>query len=281
MVRGSCLCGGVVWELEGPLELMAHCHCSRCRKSHGSGFATYVTVRAEGFRFAKGRETIERYESLPGFFRSFCRRCGSVVPYDEAFDGRIGSPAGPLEGDLGVRPLAHIFVGSKAPWLEIADALPRFDAFPPGFGAPVLPDRAPADPPDGIRGSCLCSAVGYAIGGELLRAWNCHCSRCRKARAAAHASNLFVALDGFRWTRGEGRLASYKIPEALRFAQTFCTTCGSPMPRVDGERGLAVVPMGGLDDDPGLRPERHIFAAFRAPWFEIGDELPQHDAYPP
>ena len=53
------------------------------------------------------------------------------------------------------------------------------------------------------------------------------------------------------------------------------------MPRLQPERGLAIIPMGSLDDDPGIRPERHIFAASRAPWFEIADRLPQHDEYPP
>jgi len=44
MTRASCLCGDVVWELDGPFELMSHCHCSRCRKAHGAAFATYVAA---------------------------------------------------------------------------------------------------------------------------------------------------------------------------------------------------------------------------------------------
>jgi hypothetical protein len=52
------------------------------------------------------------------------------------------------------------------------------------------------------------------------------------------------------------------------------------MPRSDRERGFVVVPMGSLDDDPGIRPERHIFAGSKAPWYEIPDDLPQHAEYP-
>jgi hypothetical protein len=37
------------------------------------------------------------------------------------------------------------------------------------------------------------------------------------------------------------------------------------------------VAAGTLDDDPGLRPERHIFVEARAPWFAIADGLPQLD----
>ena len=33
--------------------------------------------------------------------------------------------------DPAIRPMLHIFVGSKAPWHEIADALPQYPGFPP------------------------------------------------------------------------------------------------------------------------------------------------------
>ncbi len=36
-----------------------------------------------------------------------------------------------VTGDPAVRPEAHIFVGSKAPWYDITDGLPLFDEWPP------------------------------------------------------------------------------------------------------------------------------------------------------
>jgi len=277
MHRARCLCGNVAWEVEGPFEFMSHCHCSRCRKAHGVAFATYVAAPAAGFRL-RGREHIVRWESSPGFFRCFCGGCGSVVPGD-AMEGRVFLPAGNFEEDIGVRPLAHIFVASKAPWHDIRDDLPRFDAYPEGIDAPVLPDRPPLDPPGAPRGSCLCGAVTYVVEAPPQRSHNCHCSRCRRARSAAYAANLFTVAGGVRFTRGEDLLASYKVPEALRFTHYFCRTCGSSMPRVDRDRGVTVVPMGSLDDDPGMRPQSHIYVASKAPWFEITDDLPQYDEY--
>lgn len=279
MSQAQCLCGAVRWEFSAPLELMMHCHCSRCRKAHGSGFATYVAGPATGFR-RDGDDAVARFESAPGFFRCFCRHCGSVVPGEPA-DGRVFAPAGNFLDDPGLRPMAHIFVGSKAPWFEIADGLATFEAFPGGVDAPVLPDRPPLDPPGGLRGSCLCGDVTYVVGSEGVRCWNCHCGRCQRARSAAHASNLFTAVDELRFTRGEDRIDSYKVPEAVRFTQVFCRRCGSSMPRHDRARGLAIVPMGSLDDDPGIRPERHIFVGSKAPWYTITDALPQHEEYPP
>jgi len=90
-----------------------------------------------------------------------------------------------------------------------------------------------------------------------------------------------VRSDGVRFTRGEELLATYRVPEARFFGQTFCRTCGSPMPRVDRERDLAVVAMGALDDDPGVRPACHIFVGSKAPWHEITGDLPQYEERPP
>jgi hypothetical protein len=123
--------------------------------------------------------------------------------------------------------------------------------------------------------------VGFAIREPVQIARYCHCGRCRKARAAAHAANGFVPESALAFTRGVERLVSYKIPEALRFTQCFCRDCGGKLPRVDPERKLAVVPLGALDDDPGIRPQEHIFVASKAAWDEISDDLPQHAEVPP
>jgi hypothetical protein len=282
-LRSSCLCGNVAWEGGGTFDLLTHCHCARCRKSHGSAFATYVMCRAGTFRYLRGHERIVRYESTPGLFRAFCSRCGSQVPSDNVWNERVSLPAGMLEGDPQTDPLAHIFVASKAPWHEITDSLPRFDAFPPGVDVAAFADLEPRDPPGGVgaRGSCLCGAVRYLVEGPPVRCHNCHCLRCRKARSAMYASNLFTWANGVRFTRGEDLLTSFKLPEASFFGQDFCRVCGSPMPRFDRERGIAIVPMGSLDDDPGTRPARHIFVASKAPWFAIDDDLPQFAERPP
>ena len=282
IVGGTCLCADVAWEVTQPFEFMSHCHCSRCRKTHGAAFATFMMAPPDAFRLLRGRERIVRYPSSPAFFRPFCGRCGSVVPDGQPTQGLVAVPVGPLDDDPGTRPLAHIFVASRAPWFEVRGELPCFEAYPPGVDLPVLPDPPVRDAVSGRpRGSCLCGAVGYVVEGDPLRCVNCHCSRCRKARAAAFASNLFTTADDLRFTRGGNGLVSYKVPEARFFMQVFCPDCGSPMPRIDRERGLAIVPMGSLDDDPGVRPQRHIFVGSKAPWYEIADDLPQHVEYPP
>jgi len=282
MSKGSCLCGDLAWETTAPLELASHCHCGICRKVHGATFTSYAAAPKGGLRWLRGDGSASRYESSPGFFRHFCGRCGSKVPGPPGEDGRVFLPLGSLEGDPGVRPLAHIFAGSKAPWHVWTDSLPRFDTWPPGIDAPPQPSPVRKGPADGrAGGSCLCGAVAYAVDGPLTFMRNCHCSRCRKARGAAHATNAPVELPRLHWLRGEDRLQSYKIPEARFFAQVFCVQCGSPAPRMDPSRNLAVVPAGSLDHAPDARVAEHIFADSKAPWFEITDTLTRHAEAPP
>lgn len=280
MHRASCLCGAVTWQVDGALELMSHCHCSRCRKVHGAEYGTYVAADAAAFRL-DGEAAVARWEPAPGALRCFCRQCGSVTP-SGASDGRVFAPAGNFLDDPGARPLAHIFVASKPPWVEIRDTLPRFDAYPEGFSAPALPPRPPLDPPGKPRGSCLCGAVAFVLEAPAATARHCHCGRCRRQRSATHATNVLTRADGVRVTRGADRLASYKLPEARYFMHVFCAECGSSLPRIDRERDLAVIPIGAFDDDPGIRPREHIFVASRAAWFPLPDDgLPRHDAGPP
>jgi len=55
--------------------------------------------------------------------------CGAV---HYAVDGAFVHVAiGTLDEDPGIRPSAHIFVGSKAVWFEITDGPPQYDRFPP------------------------------------------------------------------------------------------------------------------------------------------------------
>ena len=133
MITGRCQCGAVAWRLDGEVTFISHCHCSICRRIHGAAFGTFAHGDATVFHWARGEDSIARYESSPGVFRAFCRVCGSQVPVIER--QQVCIPAGGIDGDPGVRPSRHIFVGSKAPWYEITDTLPQYHEFPSDDGA--------------------------------------------------------------------------------------------------------------------------------------------------
>ena len=137
IVRGSCQCSGVKFEISGPLLGATNCHCSQCRKLHGAPFRSRARVEKSDFKWRQGEELVNFYESSPGVFRGFCRICGSPVVNkftagtpltmrDPAAPSRYGIALATLDDDPGVQPTAHIFVASKPPWFKIADELPQF-----------------------------------------------------------------------------------------------------------------------------------------------------------
>ena len=131
-----------------------------------------------------------------------------------------------------------------------------------------------------FRGSCLCGAVQYEIIGAPLKFYHCHCQRCRKASGTGHASNLLVKPGSIKWLKGEELIKGYKVPEAIRFTNRFCSVCGSRVPRYAKEIDTIVIPAGSLDGEPPIRPQARIFWDSRANWSCSGDNLPVHSEYP-
>ena len=282
MYTGSCLCGAVKYEVAGPFDMMAHCHCSMCRKHHGAMFATFMSAPLAGFRWVSGQDNVDEYRSSTDGRRSFCRSCGSVTPTLMKEMGLVIVPAGNLDGDPGIRPQMHMFAGSRANWFAITDALPQHKGYPPQFGGGEGVERPSPRLKLGVaQGSCLCGETAWEFSGLPERVQNCHCSRCRKARSAAHATNAFYKVEQFTWVRGQENVKSHSLKGAKYFGQDFCRHCGSPVPRAVTETGRVVVPCGTFDSALSAGPIGNIFATSKAPWFEFTDGLPQWDAYPP
>ncbi len=136
MVRGSCLCGAVRFEIDGRLTPIQYCHARRCQRSTGSAFAPEVAAPVEAFRWVSGEDLIEVYEAPllrepPPFRRAFCRNCGSPMPVEREGSGFVVLLAGVLDGDVGSRAFRHIFLDDRAPWYEFEDDLPKHPQRPP------------------------------------------------------------------------------------------------------------------------------------------------------
>jgi len=130
-----------------------------------------------------------------------------------------------------------------------------------------------------LSGSCLCGAVRYTATGEAQRFYHCHCSRCRKASGTGHASNLFLK-GTLAWESGEDQVKCFKVPDAERFTNSFCETCGGRVPRFVEQYGVVFIPAGSLDDEPDLGPQARIFMGSRAAWSCDESHLPEFDEYP-
>ena len=255
---------------------MLHCHCSVCRKHHGTLFATYVAGPLTTFHWRAGTEKIGTWQSssrgqaqllLGVRFEGAERRarCAAGVHARGRARGRARHPA----ADAPVR-------GLEVAGHEIHDGLPQHEAYPPewdaqGWTTPARPMRAGVAAAAAPAAACASSSMA-----GRFACTHCHCGRCRRARGGAHATNVVYKLEALRYTQGEELLADFDLPGAQFFGTSFCGHCGGAMPRRSLKRGAAVVPIGALDSDPGIHPLAHQFVAFKAPWYDIHDGVPQH-----
>ncbi|MFT5506031.1 MAG: hypothetical protein ACI8XC_003756 [Gammaproteobacteria bacterium] len=133
MYKGGCHCGKIQYEISGELGKIVCCHCSQCRKSQGSAFATNAPVNASHFHLLQGEEFISEYPTSEDKVRAFCRQCGSPIysqlkTKPDILRLRIGT----LDTPINQKPAAHIFTDSKAEWHDILDDLPQYPEREPG-----------------------------------------------------------------------------------------------------------------------------------------------------
>jgi hypothetical protein len=131
-LRGSCLCGGVRFEVTEPFATITYCHCASCKKLSGGAATANGRVRGDAIRLLEGHELLRTYQPEEGTAKTFCSVCGSNVfgggwPESDTASVRLTG----IDTEFEQRPERHIFVRSAAPWETLPeDGLPRFDERP-------------------------------------------------------------------------------------------------------------------------------------------------------
>ena len=126
MLVGGCECGAVRYEVADEFRYAMNCHCSRCRAATGSAFKPFAGIEREKLELTEGESAL-LVRGDDDLNDTRCGACGSLL-YSVVRDGAYVHVAlGSLLDTPRIRPMAHIFVGSKAPWFEITDDLPQFE----------------------------------------------------------------------------------------------------------------------------------------------------------
>lgn len=130
-----------------------------------------------------------------------------------------------------------------------------------------------------ITGRCQCGLVSYQVSGKLVDYCHCHCSICRRLHGAAFATWGGVSRHQFSYLSGAEELKTYAFSDHAD--SLFCGNCGSRL-LVDfkPEADMLYIALGTIDGDVSCPPGFHQFVGSKAPWFEITDDLPQHDGWP-
>jgi hypothetical protein len=116
--------------------------------------------------------------------------------------------------------------------------------------------------------------VRYEVADAFLYAANCHCSRCRASTGTAFKAFAGIERDKLELTAGAD---SRFVVGDENANDTRCGVCGSLLFSVVRDGAYVHVALGSLVDSPSIRPDEHIYVGSKAPWFEITDDLPQHD----
>jgi hypothetical protein len=128
VLLGKCGCGAVRYRVADAFLYAANCHCSRCRAATGSAFKPFAGIEREKLQITDGVDALLVFGE-EGWNDTRCGACGSLL-FSVVRDGAYVHVAlGSLVDAPGIRPTAHIFVGSKAPWFEITDELPQFEEY--------------------------------------------------------------------------------------------------------------------------------------------------------
>jgi hypothetical protein len=123
-LAGRCLCGAVHYTVADEFTYALNCHCADCRRATGSAFKPFAGIERHKLALTQGDDQL-LIHGEPDAGDIHCGQCGSFL-YSVVRDGLlVHVTLGTLVDDPSIRPSAHIFVGSKAPWFAIHDDLPR------------------------------------------------------------------------------------------------------------------------------------------------------------
>jgi hypothetical protein len=130
MIKGSCLCGAVSFEIQGPLNTARYCHCANCRKFSGTGDAAWALAQTSQITIAPAVPAVTKFNSGGGL-RVFCAVCGSPLWYEPAGRSQFrGIPLGAIDAGEVAQPEMHVWTKSKVSWEIISDDLPQHETHP-------------------------------------------------------------------------------------------------------------------------------------------------------
>ncbi|WP_299031693.1 GFA family protein [uncultured Sulfitobacter sp.] len=133
MIKGSCCCQAVQFELANEPSFVGTCHCSRCRKV---GASTIAFVRKEDLKWVTGKESVQVFQPAAPYIyeRCFCKICGTSLAEILSTDDSFPIAANTIDGNPSLINKSHEFVGEKPSWYKICDDAPQNDGHPEGAG---------------------------------------------------------------------------------------------------------------------------------------------------
>jgi len=131
-LTGQCLCGAVTYEADGDIMFQGNCHCSDCRQSSGSPFATLVFMAKDSVKITGETKSFSHeVDSGNTLTKQFCPNCGSQMFSGNSANPALGIKAGTINEGEHVKPQFNVYAGSKMDCTILDEAIPAFEKMPP------------------------------------------------------------------------------------------------------------------------------------------------------
>mgnify|MGYP000533670672 CR=1 FL=1 len=119
ILSGGCLCGRVKFLVKENFKDFYQCHCKQCQQLTGSAFTSNILTEPGNIKWLIGQDCIALYEHPTRVFsKSFCKVCGSGLPYINKSKTSLVIPAGSLNEPPSLHPQANIFTSEEACWFR-------------------------------------------------------------------------------------------------------------------------------------------------------------------
>lgn len=125
----KCLCGDISFEADGNVPVMANCHCTDCRQSTGSAFATIMFTRQDNIKLTVSPKTFQ-HSSDAGttMTKHFCRT--PFFTQNSTREGMLGIRAGVINEHEEFAPKVNVFTSSKMDATVLDGSLKAFEKMP-------------------------------------------------------------------------------------------------------------------------------------------------------
>ncbi len=125
--KGSCLCGGITYEISGEMADVTTCHCTQCRKQTGHHYAA-SRFHNDALKLDDAQGLLKWYRASDNARRGFCSNCGSALFWQGEGKDYSSVMVGTIDGATGLKLGKQIFTADKGDYYELDHNVPAFSS---------------------------------------------------------------------------------------------------------------------------------------------------------
>ena len=132
-LTGGCLCGAVRYTLRDGFRMRPYaCHCTDCQSRTGTAFSEHMVFMLADLAIEGDLDIGEYTQPSGAKSRIFgCAVCKArIYAVNDQREGMASLRCGTLDESASLVPAAHVWVGSKQPWIGLPDGAVTMDEQP-------------------------------------------------------------------------------------------------------------------------------------------------------